>query len=1615
MSNFFLGQADYIFFFSGLACTGLGVVSYILSREDHQRLPWVWLAYFGISQGLSEWLSLVALAWPDGVWFAALRWGVMTGSFLLLAEFGRVSLIRQRGRGPGSWVVAVLTLVAGLGALVGWDGLNAATRYTLGLAGSLGAGWALWTEGRQAPPGSRAWLRAGGAGFLLYGPAVVLMVPQAGFFPAGMLNYQRFTSLTGLPIHLVGGVLAGWIAATCGGYFQGLRDGISGGDRRPRVRFIYAMGAALALILVSGWGLTQFLGNLAREELHQFNDYHAKLIIQKFTADLSGAENAVISLSYSPGIGPALWSRSPQTQAQANEVLNRYQKHFGAEVAYLLDASGVTIASSNREAPDSFVGRSSASRPYFQEARSGYLASYFGVGVSSGKWGFYAAHPVLDPKGRIAGVAVLKINLDNFQEYLGKFDPAFLVDTQNMMIVSSRPTLDFHSLSGMPAVDQSQFRDRYGAGDVSPIFPQPLLDGREVKFGDGVYLVSQEVITSSAAAGWTLTLLLPSPQVVIYRFFGIGTAFLLVVFSLIAAGSNLSVREGANRTLRFEARFRAMFDAAPEAVFVFDPKTRRILEANPFMAQWLGYEPTGLVNLEIDVVLEPEAAPDREAAESRGGGVLAGGPCRRFRRQDGALVDVELTAARILHGDLIREIVFVRDVTQRKQAEDELRQAKEHLENVLENSADPIGIVDRQGRIVGWNKAAVTTFGYSRAELAGKSFSEFYADQDELQKMVSQLRREGSVHRYEIHLRKKDGLIELFALSISLLYDRRQEVMGSVCVARNRSEIKKTMDDLAAVNQKLQEEIAGRQRVEAALAWDARVNASMAELSRALMSSLNLDEMASLVYEHARSLTDSKLAFCGYLNPQTGTLVVPTLTGEVWEACQIKDKKTEFSEFGGLWGWVLQHAQPLLVNDLPADPRSAGTPPGHLPIERFLSVPAIIGDELVGIVALANADRDYTPRDQEVSERLARLYALAIHRQRIDVTLRESESSLQAILDNVQTGVLIIDPESHIIVGANPKALQMVGVAEEHIVGSPCHQFICGAAPGRCPVTDLHETVSNAERRILRPDGTSFWVIQTVAPVTLHGKTHLLESFVDISERKLSEEALSKNYQELQETMARLEQSRNMLQMVIESVPVRVFWKDQELRYMGCNTLFARDAGFSQPQQLLGKDDYGMGWMEQADLYRADDRQVMESRRPKLNIVEPQTTPRGDKIWLNTSKVPMQNFDGEVFGVLGVYEDITERKQAEVAVHAANAKLQALVLQVEARNRTMTLANEMADILQSCQTSEEAYKAISQFLPRFFPKDAVVLYMLNNSRNLFEAVAGWSRGADWSSSFAPDECWSVRRGRLHRVDNPREALSCRHVTESVAGGYLCVPLIAQGETLGVLHLRLGTQKEPGTSELDENKEQLVLMVAEDMALALANLRLRETLRSQAIRDPLTGLFNRRYMEETLERELTRVKRQKGLLGVIMLDLDHFKQYNDTYGHSAGDDLLSALGGLLKSQIREEDIACRYGGEEFLLILPGSSLQVTRERAEILRQAVKEMHLRYRSLKPITLSLGVAGYPGHGDRGLEIIQAADRALYRAKQAGRDRVMAAGEADAPGEGQTAAPVVSLLEAG
>jgi diguanylate cyclase (GGDEF)-like protein len=263
--------------------------------------------------------------------------------------------------------------------------------------------------------------------------------------------------------------------------------------------------------------------------------------------------------------------------------------------------------------------------------------------------------------------------------------------------------------------------------------------------------------------------------------------------------------------------------------------------------------------------------------------------------------------------------------------------------------------------------------------------------------------------------------------------------------------------------------------------------------------------------------------------------------------------------------------------------------------------------------------------------------------------------------------------------------------------------------------------------------------------------------------------------------------------------------------------------------------------------------------------------------------------------------------------------------------------------------------------------------------------------------FAPDDCWGLRRGRSYRLSEDAVGVPCRHASRAERGGSLCVPMMARGEAVGLLHVSI-----PEHTDAADSIGRLADIVAESIALAVANLRLHESLQRQSIRDPLTGLFNRRYMEESFEREIRRASRAEQPITVMMLDLDHFKLFNDTYGHGAGDRMLQELGHVLLSSSRGEDIACRYGGEEFTLILPGLSLSQAKTYANSVRERVNHLRIEYRRewLGPVTISAGVAAYPVHGGKGDSLLAAADAALYRAKSGGRNRIWVCDE-DAPSE--------------
>jgi len=385
-------------------------------------------------------------------------------------------------------------------------------------------------------------------------------------------------------------------------------------------------------------------------------------------------------------------------------------------------------------------------------------------------------------------------------------------------------------------------------------------------------------------------------------------------------------------------------------------------------------------------------------------------------------------------------------------------------------------------------------------------------------------------------------------------------------------------------------------------------------------------------------------------------------------------------------------------------------------------------------------------------------------------------------------------------------------------------------------------------------------------------------------------------------------------------------------------------------------------------------------------------------------------------GVLNVFDmagqmfvHVLERKREAEELVSTSATMSARLDILEQRNLEHTLLNEMSDLLQVCRTVHEAYPIIARYIKQLIPFCSGGLYVIHTVDDPAEKVAEW--GAEVPGSVEQDlainDCWALRRGRLHLVIDPTSGLNCSHIKPPLPDSYLCTPLIAQGETIGLLHLRSETETVLDTENMSssehaptlEEYRHGALMFAEHIALALSNLSLRDKLRSQAIRDPLTGLFNRRYMEETLEREIRRATRHGFPIGIIMIDVDNLKSINDTHGHDAGDILLQTLGSLLVRVFRGEDVACRFGGDEFTVILPEASMTEVFRRAEQLREAFKKLELTHEGINfnPATLSIGVAAYPDHGSNAERLLQVSDMAAYSAKTQGRDRVVIGGAVD------------------
>ncbi len=335
---------------------------------------------------------------------------------------------------------------------------------------------------------------------------------------------------------------------------------------------------------------------------------------------------------------------------------------------------------------------------------------------------------------------------------------------------------------------------------------------------------------------------------------------------------------------------------------------------------------------------------------------------------------------------------------------------------------------------------------------------------------------------------------------------------------------------------------------------------------------------------------------------------------------------------------------------------------------------------------------------------------------------------------------------------------------------------------------------------------------------------------------------------------------------------------------------------------------------------------------------------------------------------------------SNIKLHLKNAEL---FEDLKKYTEQIEFFSQLETILATCNTEEEVCSVGVQFLGKLLPNTSGGIYLFSPARDKLKALKTWGKTIKLPSTFHLDHCHAIIHKHIHLG---KENHFCRHFPKNISF-HMCIPLSLPEKLYGIV-----TIARLHNSDIPTYHQSMLVRIANIITSSINRLELKEALESQAMRDFLTGLYNKRYLNDYLKMEMSRAKRKKTKLAILMMDIDHFKNFNDQYGHETGDDILQEVGSFLKKHTRDYDAACRYGGEEFVIIMPGASVQTASQRAEILRQGVKTLSIVINNeiISGINLSFGVAVYPDHGTTMENLLEAADQALYQAKKQGRDQV-------------------------
>jgi diguanylate cyclase (GGDEF)-like protein/PAS domain S-box-containing protein len=638
-------------------------------------------------------------------------------------------------------------------------------------------------------------------------------------------------------------------------------------------------------------------------------------------------------------------------------------------------------------------------------------------------------------------------------------------------------------------------------------------------------------------------------------------------------------------------------------------------------------------------------------------------------------------------------------------------------------------------------------------------------------------------------------------------------------------------------------------------------------------------------------------------------------------------------------------------------------------------------------------------RSQTKAQLLAEVAAL---RQQVAQLARpahgndEGNRKFNEIFDEAPVGYHELDAEGR-IVRINRTELDMLGYASQEVLGRHVWELVGEREVSReavlAKLAGMEPPDHSTERTYRRKDGTPISVLFEDRLIRdLGGRiTGIRTAIQDITDRKRAEETIRTSEAQLSNALRMAHAGHWEYDVASDTFTFndnfyRIFRTTAQ--DVGGYTMSAADYA----RRFCHPDDLPVVRREIEASKKTDDPHY--SRELEHRILYS----NGEVGYIAVRFFVVKDPEGRTVKTCGVNQDITARKHAEERARQANEELARLVHELEEKSRQNTILSELRGFLVACSSGDEIGPMAARAMGQLFPESSGALLLLSPSKTDLESVARWGSYPEETDEnlFAPDACWGLRRGSWHVIDDVQTGLVCPHVKSMGQGGYGCLPLTARGDALGLLHVRMASARPaPREQQTLSGVRELAATVAEILSLSIWNMRLRETLANQAIKDPLTGLFNRTFMEDALQREIYRAGRKQAPIGVVMADVDHFKKFNDLHGHGAGDLVLMELANFFRWRMRKGDIVCRYGGEEFVLILPESTPEDAMQRAIQFKDAVKGLRASYGGVElgPVTLSMGVSGFPVNGESPRELLRAADEALYTAKQAGRDRVVTA----------------------